>query len=173
MNRLTAPFSFLKFLLSCLFIFCAAVIHAQSTGDTVRTDNLRSEVVNGKIVLHYDLLGPADKRLNIGIVLLSREDLAYSYMPVAVSGDVGTVVTAGHDKQILWDISREFPQGLDTGKYFFRVDAEPVKGGINPWVLAGGAAIIAGSVALILSLKSSGSTPVNLELPDPIGRPNR
>jgi hypothetical protein len=170
MNKLVLPMSIS---LLYLLMFHVQVTYARLANDTVRAENIHSEVVGGKVVVHYDLLGPACEKLKIGLVLLSRDDPAYSYKPVAVSGDVGTVLSAGYDKQILWDIAREFRKGLDTGMYFFRVDAETVKEGINPWILVGGAAIIAGSVVLILASKSGGSAPVNLELPDPFGRPNR
>jgi hypothetical protein len=173
MNTFIARFRHLSVPMCALLFFHAAAAYGRHPEERARAENVRSGYVNGNVVVRYDLLGPAGKGFRVGILLLSKADPAYRYRPVNVTGDVGSVQDTGRDRQIVWEIAREFPRGLDTSEYFFGVDAEIARGGISPWVLIGGAAVIAGCAAVILLSRSGGTQQVTLELPDPVGRPKR
>ena len=173
MDTFIARFRHASVPLCALLFFYAAAGYGRHPEEGARAENIRSGYVNGNVVVRYDLLGPAGRGFRVGIVLLSKADPAYSYHPVNVTGDVGSVQDTGRDKRIVWEVAREFPQGLDTAKYFFRIDAEAAKGRISTWVLIGGAAVIAGCAALVILSGSGGTQQVVLELPDPVGRPKR
>jgi hypothetical protein len=140
------------------------------------TKNIGFKVTGGVVQVYYDLIAPADQVYNVTVAMKKRFDKAYSYTPIAVSGDVGPAVIPGENRRITWKITDEFPNGLPGEDCFFVVEAEAgsaVEGGIPTYVwIAGGAAVAGGILtAILLSKSSGGGGTVNQGFPNPPGRP--
>ena len=101
MNTFIARFRHIAVPLCALLFFHAAAAYGRHPDERARAENIRSAHVNANVVVRYDLLGPAGKGSRIGIILLSKADPAYSYRPVNVTGDIGSVRDTGRDKQIV------------------------------------------------------------------------
>jgi hypothetical protein len=136
--------------------------------------NVRFEV-NGELVnVYYDLLGPESRVHKIRLVLLRETDSLFLYHPVNVTGDIGAVIFPGQHRRIVWDFTKEFPEGLTGSDFYFSVEAEAVQTeGINPlyWV-GGGVAVLGGALALLLGGKKTPPPPVG-GFPAPPGRPGQ
>ncbi len=135
--------------------------------------NVRFRVSGLNIVIHYDLNGDPGAKYNVALVLRNRIDPSFSYTPKALSGDVGTGMYAGGDREIIWDIRKEFPQGLQGNGYYFVVDARKVSSGnslgLLAWVGAGAVAVAAVVTYLIVMRNGGPTSPASY--PAPPGRP--
>jgi len=126
--------------------------------------------VEGEIVvISYDLVAPANTEYEVSVVLKDSDNVLFSFIPHAVSGDVGRVATAGTNKEIRWEYKKDFPDGLPGENYYFEVSAVPAGGGF-PWLWVGIGLAAAGGAAVVLGAKkeSGGGETV---LPLPPGRP--
>ncbi len=142
-------------------------------GSTV--ENVRYSVADQKVIINYDLNGTAGKQYSIKLILKKQSDQNYQYIPSVVSGDVGKNQSPGKDKQIVWDISEEFPGGLFGKDYYFVVEATEINNNpsILSWIGVGVAAVAATATYLIISKKISNnnSSSGSSSFPLPPGRP--
>jgi hypothetical protein len=162
----------LHFLLIALIVMEGVPLSIAHAADDIRVDKVRFEVVGKKVIISYDLVGPADTDCKILITLKSRGDPSFSYVPGSLTGDVGEGRFVGMGRQVVWDFSTEFPEGLRFEDYYFQVGAERVSGGIGTIVWIAGAALVAGGAAAYLLLSSKEATqPVDIGFPNPPGRP--
>jgi len=100
------------------------------------------------VVVHYHLEGNLKKRYHIDLWLSCDEGNTFTIHPKHVSGDVGYNVRPGHNKEITWEIKKDFPYGLVGETYVFAVDAEIQKRWRNLKYYVIGGAAIAGSIYL-------------------------
>lgn len=128
------------------FFFIINNLNAQR----VKVENVRFELEGGKVVIYFDLKGEHGEKYDISIFLLNDDDPGYRHEPEFVSGDIGEVEYFGIDKKIIWDIDKEFPEGLEGEGFYFEVIAEEAGGGIA-WYYFVGAAVLGGSAAVLLS----------------------
>jgi hypothetical protein len=102
-------------------------------------------------------------------------DSTFAYDPQTLAGDIGPNVFAGRNNRIVWSISKEFPEGIKEGEYYFVFSVESstaASGGISlPVIVAGGAAVVGGILALVLLSKKSDTPPTGSGFPAPPGRP--
>lgn len=161
--------------LICMILLCMICIqYAGAKPEEVKLENISYRIAYGKVIIEYDLIGPSDKQFKIELILKREMTDSFRYEPINVSGDIGTVKNAGNKKQIIWDLSKEFPEWLNPNDkdYYFVVNVYLVSKGINPLIwIGGGAAILGGGAALLLFKKDSESTPTVIKLPNPPGRP--
>jgi uncharacterized protein (TIGR02145 family) len=97
-----------------------------------KVTNVRARQEEKKIIVTYDLAGGQSGQ-TFTITLLVSEDGGYSWKgPLqAVTGDAGTGVTAGYNKQLVWDVLAEpGREKLQGDRIAFKVRAEyrPVSG---------------------------------------------
>ena len=87
-----------------IFLSCN-LIYAQDS--PARIENVQTETKGKTMVVRYDITQSSPDRLHQVdfVVLDNRRNAIY---PDSVSGDVGSAVTAGLDKQITWEIYKEF-----------------------------------------------------------------
>ncbi|HEY6950800.1 MAG TPA: hypothetical protein VI758_00250 [Bacteroidota bacterium] len=115
----------------------------------------------------------AERDIRVTVILRKESDPQFRYRPKRVTGDVGIVHSGGKDKRIVWDIAREFPDGIDGNDFYFIVEAEFASQGTSAmWWIGGGAAAVAGGIAAFLL--SSGTKPNSQSpgsYPLPPGRP--
>ena len=155
-----------------LLLFSVYVVSAQ---EKIRVQNVRFEVAGTRVVVGYDLEGPADRDYIVKVILRREANQSFLHLPKTITGDVGEGRFVGKSKQAAWDILKEFPQGLDGDDFYFVVDVEVIKPGstLLYWI-GGGAAVVGGAVFLfkdtIFPPKSSPATPEG-GFPKPAGRP--
>jgi len=158
--------------LALLLLFSVYVVSAQ---EKIRVQNVRFEVAGTRVVVGYDLEGPAGRDYIVKVILRREANQSFLHIPKMINGDVGEGRFVGKSKQVTWDILKEFPQGLDGDDFYFVVDVEMIKPGSNLlyWI-GGGAAVVGGAVFLfkdtIFPPKSSPATPEG-GFPKPAGRP--
>lgn len=156
-----------------LFVTLTSCIPAIAFGD-VRVWNVRFEIEENKIIILYDLAGSRDEEYNIVVVLKKEGDQTFKYVPKDLQGDAGVGKFSGPNRRIVWNLSKEFPQGLDAGDYYFEVNAQEISSTSNElmWLGAGAAVIGAGITALLILNKSPMEDPKRGgEFPLPPGRP--
>jgi hypothetical protein len=127
-------------------------------------ENVRFETSADLVKIYYDLNAPVDQVHDVRITLRRESDITFSYRPLNITGDVGTIVFPGQKRRIVWEILKEFPDGLQGEDFYFVIEAEYVEPeGTSPWLWIGGGAAVVGGVVLLLSLggKEPGPTPDN------------
>jgi hypothetical protein len=96
--------------LFCISFLCA-LGHGSANGQTIKFTF--AEVVDSKIVVHYELEDSVASRL-FTIRLYSSLD-NYINPLEEVSGDIGYELKPGSDKKIVWDAKRELGEKFDVG----------------------------------------------------------
>ena len=140
--------------------------------DKVEVSNVRFQVSGKLIIINYDLQGPADREYRIGVTLKRKKDQTFQYTPISAEGDIGEECHIGNNKQIVWDMSKEFQQDLDADNSFFLVKAELIPERSNTWwYITGGAAIVGGAVVYLLTKGGRETSSIDQAFPKPIGRP--
>jgi hypothetical protein len=145
--------------------------------DITSVENVRFEIAGDLVRIYYDLNAPIDKVHAVRLMLRRESDIVFLYHPLNVTGDVGTIVFPGQRRRIVWDFTKEFPNGLSGNDYYFIVEAEYIEPErMSPWIwIGGGAAVVGGVVGIILLTGKSEPvppTPVPTGFPQPPSRPN-
>ena len=142
-------------------------------GDDVLVTKVRFELSGQKIIIHYDLQGPADNTYRVKLLLKRKQLPAYEYGPRSLSGDVGEGKFTGANRQIVWEIQRDSVGALEGADFYFVVEAEMLSSRSNLlWYVGGGAAVVAGAAAVILGRGKSGGNAIPDVFPKPVGRPS-
>jgi hypothetical protein len=158
------------FLAAALFLEGMGVAFANPQNEGGSIDNVHFEVAADLVRIQYDLNAPLDQVHAVRVTLRRDSDSTFAYKPVNITGDVGTIVFPGQKRRIIWEFTKEFPEGLKGSDYYFLLEAE----GLEPessnlwWWVGGGAAAVTG-VVLVLVLSNKGSTPG--PTPTPTGFP--
>ncbi|MBM4162093.1 MAG: hypothetical protein FJ217_13480 [Ignavibacteria bacterium] len=165
-----------------LFRLAAVVLALQVTvatqvlaQDEVKVQNVRFDVEGTRIVVRFDVQGPLDREYTVKMLLRREGNPSFVHVPRLVVGDLGEGKFAGLNRQITWDILKEFPDGLEGDDYYFVVDVELIKPASKLiWWIGGGAAVVGGAVLLlkdtIFPPKGAAATPEG-GFPKPVGRP--
>lgn len=170
--------------LKVLHLFLAVVLMLQGTAAGFASvqdgqgtiENVHFEVAGDIVRIDYDLNAPIDKIHGVRVVLYRESDPSFSYRPVNITGDVGTIVFSGQKRRIVWEFTKEFPDGLNGTDYYFVVEAEGMEQESSNtwWYVGGGAVAVTGLVVvLLLSPKTVDPPPVTpVGFPTPPTRPN-
>ncbi len=150
----------------------AAYSKADSSESVVT--GVRFAISGLRVVVHYNLLGTPGARYDVSLLLLRRSDPAFRYSPIVLTGDIGIGKYAGTDRQIVWNMKNEFPQGLPGNDFYFVVKAEELEEkqsstSILTWIGAG-AAVVAAAVTYVIVMQNHGATSPPA-YPLPPGRP--
>lgn len=131
-------------------------------------------VISGlKVTVTYNLEGQQGAKYDVTLLLRKRSDASFEYTPRDLTGDVGLGEFAGQDRKMTWNMSNEFPQGLEGSDFYFVVNAKEVEAAkstsLLTWIGAG-AAVIAAAVTYVIVMQNRGpgSPP---SYPVPPGRP--
>ena len=137
--------------------------------EKIGVENVRFELADGKVLIYYDLIGPRDK-LYIVTLTLKRESVqANQIQPKLLTGDIGKGRFAGRNRQIILDISKEYPRALRATDYYFIVEAELVSSRSKSlfWIGAGAILVGGGSAVYLFMLKKDSDA----GFPEPPGTP--
>lgn len=161
-----------------LILVASLILHAfpftsAIAEDPIRVENVRFEVSRGIAIVHYDLVGPTDKKYKVSL-LLKREDFQlFRYTPKNLTGDVGKGAFSGRNRQIQWDMLKEFPGGLEGTDYYFVVESEVASAGMKSLLWIGSAVVLGGGAAFFLLSKEEQASPAPMiGFPNPPGRPS-
>lgn len=149
LQRLTKQTSALLIITMTAEAFLPFSLPAQ---DTPKAANVRFQASDSKVVITYDLRGERDMHYRVSVFLRKESDPSRSFKPKLVTGDVGENVTAGEGRQIVWDLRKEVPTGLEGSDYFFVVTAEKQSSGFPWWT---GAAVVGAGLISLLVLSSA------------------
>ncbi|MBN1480415.1 hypothetical protein EH223_20370 [candidate division KSB1 bacterium] len=131
---------------SCsIVLFCVSCLPAQD----LLVQNVAFRQENETVFITYDLQGKANKKYPISLILSSASNPSFSHVPQAVSGDIDKV-RPGTDKEIVWQFTKDFPDGLQGEDFVFTLTAE-YKKSLWPYYLLGGGAALLGGVAYLAS----------------------
>ncbi|OGU33795.1 MAG: hypothetical protein A2068_10985 [Ignavibacteria bacterium GWB2_35_6b] len=157
-----------------LFLLISQASISQSLSNNNSEDiveNVNYTISNGDVFVKYDLLGDSDQLYKVSVVLKSESSKDLTYTPRAVSGDIGEGHFAGKNKQIVWKIKNDFPNGLPGDDFYFVVQAEKINESSNiiMWAGIGVAAVAAAITYIIVGGNESGNP--GSSFPPPPGRP--
>ncbi len=145
---------------------------AEGAGDNVRVENPKVTIDGDSVLISYDLVGSAGHKYKVQLVLHRTDDPTYTFLPTAVSGDVGDSIAAGAKKKITWNYRTDFPRGLADTNFTFVITAE--EAGSDSWLYYVAGAILAGGASALLLLKKGGQSKppdTGTGLPPPPTRP--
>ncbi len=147
---------------------------ATAADEKTSVENVHFEVAGELVRIFYDLNGPPERVHAVTLTLRRESDSLFVYRPVNLTEDVGTIVFPGQKRRIIWDFTKEFPEGLTGDDYYFVVEAEmaPTEG-ISPLIWVGGGVAVAGGVLTLILLSKSKPEPPKPtpDFPLPPGRP--
>ena len=174
MQRFSIQSKPLCYLLIGLLFLQGIPFSAASAREEEQVQNVRFEISGTRIVILYDLQGSASETYVVKVTLKRTSSTTFAYIPKIVSGDIGEGKLHGKNRRIVWDILREFPQGLAGDDFVFEITAVLIPSGSNAWLwIGGGAAVVGGAAILLLkgTSKTAGTTS-ETGFPQPIGRPS-
>lgn len=145
---------------------------APSFSQQITGTDVSYSVEDSNVVVRCSLNGPVDKSYKVQLVLKRRAMSSFKMVPGTVTGDIGTGMFEGQNRQIIWHLYDDAPYGLDGNDYYFNVTTTLLgaKRGGFPWGWIIGGAVVAGAAAYFVPsviTKSGGGS----HLPAPPGRP--
>lgn len=109
-----------------IFIFALMVVFAkQANGQRMQAKNIQWKVVEGYVVLTFDLPDTTGKK-DISLILKRTTDPNFSFVPKMVAGDIGHGTFSGPGQKIYWDYLSDIPNGLEGNDYYFLVTVKIV-----------------------------------------------
>ena len=128
------------------------VFQSESWGQALNIKNVRFEEKDEAVVVKYDLDGVVGEKYKVTLSLSDNFGESFKIRPKNTQGDVGKNVKPGAGKEIIWNLYKDFPNGLSGEGFVFAVDAE-LQGGKSklPYYLAG-AGVVGGVIILAVSI---------------------
>ncbi len=149
---------FLKWI-TTLLLFLLAV--NQTRAQDVDVKNVTFTQRNEAIIIKYDLDGIPNKKYHVNISLSDDYGVSFRIRPKSVRGDVGQNVTSGQGKEIVWDMTKDFPNGISQEGFVFAVDAKLQKSNKAIYYLLGGGVAV-GVTYFLLSKPKKGSVSITI-----------
>lgn len=141
---------------------------AFQTGNVPKAVNVRFVVAERKVIINYDLIGEAGEEYQVSMFLKKESDSSRSYRPKLVSGAIGEGIPTGSGREIVWDLFKEIPNGLEGNDFYFVVTIEEEPGKFPWWT---GAAVVGAGLIGLLVLSGGSDVKKESTLPSPPGRP--
>ena len=138
-------------LMICISIVGSVLLNNESVYSQVPSvSDVSYSMRDSDVVVHYNLNGPADRSYTVAVVLRRESEPYFQMHPKSVTGDVGADAHSGKNKEIVWHLYRDAPDGLDGDDYFFEVNATllAVESGGASWLYYVGGALVAGGAAV-------------------------
>ncbi len=157
-----------------LFSCSSTSLFKNDSLNTTSLENVSFTQQNEFVHITYDLIATSKESLYHVHLLLDLEDAGrYAIDPESVSGDVGSNIAPGREKEIVWDVLRDFPQGLERNQIQFAVTVQPDRQPNRNWVYVSGTAILlsAGVLIGVMLVGGGSSGDKDTGLPPPPSRP--
>ena len=99
-------------------------MNAKLTAQELKVKNVKFTDLGEKIIITYDLQGEIWKKFKVNIKLSDNGGKNFKIIPKAVKGDLGNKVKPGKNKEIVWDLFKDYPYGLLGNNFIFKVEAK-------------------------------------------------
>lgn len=140
-----------RYLLLAFLLFLAAL---PTVAQDVYVSNVRFELVDSVVQIKYDLVAEKPQTVDVSVSL----DGGVNFLPLTtVSGDVGGSVRPGIDRLILWDVLKDFPNGITSAEVVFDVSVPTLEQSKSKRVLLYIAGAVVAGAAGTISLLSGGN----------------
>ncbi len=144
-------------LAACVLLFPLGVGATQES-----VSEVRFRTVGDKVHVFYDLIGKG--KYEVALWLSGDGGRRFTIVPKTLSGAIGSAVSPGQDKRIVWDVLRDVPR-LEGEDFVFQVVARRPKNNTTMWTIGlVSAGLVAGAAIYALQPKEGD---VTLEIPDP------
>jgi hypothetical protein len=87
----------------------------------VRVQDVQAYQQGKNVVIEYDLKGDSRVTFDVDLRLSRNGGQSFDYAPTALSGAVGSGITSGQGKEIVWAVLQDFPSGIEGEDYQFKV----------------------------------------------------
>lgn len=163
----------LPLFLGIFLLSCSTGMELANTSNPSIIENVRFSQENNVVTVKYDLNGNGrsnNQTYYIELLLENENGEVFQINSPAVSGDIGSQVRPGPDREIVWNVLQDFPNGLESGQVQFAVNAWEVAERNRRWIYitAGALVLSAGITAAILLLGGGNGSS---GLPPPPSRP--
>ena len=106
-----------------LFLIFNTSIKAQE----LKVENVQFEDKGETVVVKYDIEGEPERKYRITLTLAYDTGQALPINPKYLKGDVGKNIRPGTDREIIWELKKDYPFGLIGEGFVFGVTAESQK----------------------------------------------
>jgi len=159
-------------LTSFIWWACKSTQEVNKTGQLIK--NVHFSTNDNNVWIFYDLQGNAESSYQIQLLASTNGGKTYTISPTNVTGDVGKGVHPGKNKQIIWNVMEDYPDGIKGLNFQFLVKAHQDKPFLNhqivKYALIGVASVGIG-VTLYLLLHSNNKSGHSGGFPLPPPRP--
>ena len=118
------------------------LLYSVPKAQEVQVKNVRFEDRDETVAVRYDLDGLIGKKYKIKLLLSDDFGVSFKIRPRTVHGDLGKNIKPGNAKEIIWDLKKDFSDGLRGDGFVFAVDAELQKGGSKWPYIIGSAGVV-------------------------------
>jgi hypothetical protein len=94
-----------------IFAFLSLPSHAQWS-KKVEATNVRLAYVNEKVEITYDITGRKNEKYYVSVSFFNQSH--HKLIASVLYGDVGTIISSGAEKKIIWDIKKDYPSFNDN-----------------------------------------------------------
>ena len=130
------------------FIFIAFLLYtALLSAQELKVKNVRFEDKGETVEIKYDLEGEADTKYLVSVMLSYDDGKTLPVNTRYLKGDIGKNIRPGTEKEIIWELKKDYPFGLMGDGFVFGVTAESQKWSIKKMSLyIAGTGIVGGIV---------------------------
>ena len=112
-----------RILTAGFIIWLAFQTQPPCNAQTLAVENVTFQDNGNTVIVNYDLLGDSLKKYDISLWLSYNKGATFPFKLKGISGDAGNKVSAGTGKGIIWEVSADFPEGLQGENFVFAVEA--------------------------------------------------
>jgi hypothetical protein len=171
-RKLIRPVALVLLPVTLLLLIHPPASARQLTADQTRSSNVRWTKKNDVIIINYDLLGQADAKYDVRVVMKKDKDPSFVFTPKNIEGHIGEGVSAGTDREIRWYFRTEYTLRIQSDECYFEIQVRKMDEPSHLlYYIAGGAALVGGVLGIILSKNQSGGPELVSTLALPPARP--
>ncbi|MBN8588293.1 MAG: hypothetical protein J0L94_08215 [Rhodothermia bacterium] len=128
--------------LSILWFLGLTLVHAQPR----KVANISFQRRDDQIVLTYDLIGKPKSKYRVE-PYISLDGGVSRLKLTSVEGDTGKDISIGMQKQMVWDVFKDFPEGIQSDQVVFLIEAYEPR---PKWMYGAGATVFVSGVGWFL-----------------------
>lgn len=103
------------------FVISLFLLVSAAEAQDVRVRDVEAYQQGKNVIIEYDLKGDNRVTFDVDLRLSRNGGQSFDYAPTALSGAVGSGITSGQGKEIVWAALQDFPNGIEGEDYQFKV----------------------------------------------------
>ena len=113
----------LEWVAKCLggFVVSLSLLVVPAGAQDIHVQDVQAYQQGKNVVIEYDLKGDNRVTFDVDLRLSRNGGQSFDYAPTALSGAVGSGITSGQGKEIVWAVLQDFPNGMEGKDYQFKV----------------------------------------------------